>query len=114
MTPTQKKLALSIVNSAKILRYFGYLQDRWADEKKYEKIEDYAVALGKHMPSGVKVVRMTKRPFAAHVQFADKSMWELKLRNKGRGLWVLAIRGIPEKKSARVYRDPRHDIGACF
>lgn len=39
------------------------LRDRWQDEKEYEDISDYSVAMKKKFPQGFNLVKFTKAPF---------------------------------------------------
>lgn len=39
------------------------LYERWQDEKDYEDITDYAAPIVKLLPRGMKLVKMTNRPF---------------------------------------------------
>ena len=39
------------------------LYERWVDEAQYENIADYGVVIAKHLPAGVTLVGMHKRPF---------------------------------------------------
>ncbi len=39
------------------------LSDRWADEREYEDIADYAVPIKAALPAGFELLRMKKRPF---------------------------------------------------
>jgi hypothetical protein len=43
--------------------YFGYLYDRWQDEKEYEDFSDYQTAIKKNLPKGAEFISMTKKPF---------------------------------------------------
>ena len=49
--------------------YFGYLRERWKDEKEYEDFADYREAFTKNLPQGAKFVSMTQSPFAACFTF---------------------------------------------
>jgi hypothetical protein len=47
---------------------------RWADEKEYEDIKDYMVPLQKVASEfGVKITKMTKRPFGCHFEVDNKT-----------------------------------------
>ena len=48
---------------AKHGQYIVDLCERWQDEKQYEDIAEYKVAIAKRLPVGFKVTRMTKDPF---------------------------------------------------
>ena len=39
------------------------LCDRWASEREFENIEDYAVQIKTALPAGFELLAMTKRPF---------------------------------------------------
>ncbi len=39
------------------------LSDRWADEREFEDIADYAVPIKAAFPAGFELLRMKKRPF---------------------------------------------------
>lgn len=65
ITPTQREAVIKILNNQQIANMFGSLQNRWQDEQEYEDINDYAIPLKK---LGLDVVKMVKRPFAAHVR----------------------------------------------
>lgn len=51
---------------------FGYLWGRWQDESEHEDIADYQLRLEKYVTAaGLKIIKMTKRPFGFHAQFND-------------------------------------------
>jgi len=43
--------------------YFGYLYERWQDEKQYEDFAQYVAAMSNKLGGGVSGVVMTKRPW---------------------------------------------------
>lgn len=62
--PTSKAgLALIGKLHKKMENTIEYLYSRWLDEKEYEDINDYQKFLEKHLPIGITVVKMNKRPF---------------------------------------------------
>ena len=55
------------------------LYGRWQDEHDYEKIEDYALPLTPIANDhGVKIIKMTKRPFGCHFS-VDGKTFQLKV-----------------------------------
>lgn len=53
-----------------VMELLGQLAARWADEYKYEDIEEYRQVLAKRTPY-VKVTKMSKRPFGFIFQAED-------------------------------------------
>jgi len=85
---TQKELenAWKKINTKPIIDNLFYLADRWADEHKYEDINDYQKAVEKYISKDLpkaKVVKMLKRPFGFQIQI-DNGILEVKLYMSGK------------------------------
>lgn len=69
---TTKEKLIAIVNNDNIVNTFGYLYERWQDEKEYENINDYGIAIvsaiNKEMPPlKAACICATKRPFGVKI-----------------------------------------------
>lgn len=84
MSKSGIELAKALVNNDKVHEKLSYLKARWADEKTFEDINEYALALGSVMPKGVLVDKMNKSPFSATVKIEglDRS-FRLALKSYG-------------------------------
>lgn len=47
----------------KLANLLDQLYARWQDEREYEDIADYGLAIAKQLPSGFTLLKATKRPF---------------------------------------------------
>lgn len=68
---------------AAIEEAIGYGYGRWQDEKKYEKIEDYAVLYAKKAKAlGWTITRMTSNPYGFHATHEEAKL-ELQVTVRG-------------------------------
>lgn len=78
---TESKAALDFYNAAE--HTMGNLFSRWMDESQYEDINDYQKPLNPIAEKcGVKIVKMTKRPFGC-IFAVDGKEFQLKINSKG-------------------------------
>ena len=69
---TTKEKLMTIINNDNIVNTFGYLYERWQDEKEYEDINHYGITIvstiNKEMPSlKAACIRATKKPFGVKI-----------------------------------------------
>ena len=69
---TTKEKLIAIINNENVVNTFGYLYERWQDEKEYEDINDYGITIvntiNKEMPFlKAACIRTTKRPFGVKI-----------------------------------------------
>lgn len=75
------KIQIVVTKSIKAKKFFDaafdtlvYLYQRWQDERGYEAIEDYAKPLSRVAKKvGVKILRMTGRPFGCVCKVDDRT-----------------------------------------
>lgn len=73
-------------NYGKLLERTEYLKERWADESKYEDLQEYAVAIKPYIPN---VIKMTSRPFGYKVK-CDDGILHIRLKTEGNKMWLSA------------------------
>jgi hypothetical protein len=69
MTPSSQKTIKTIdamFDNVKFHTFVVNLANRWSDEKEYEDIQKYEDAIYDILPNGIKIIKMTKRPFGFH------------------------------------------------
>ena len=73
-----KKEIWEAINNGKTSDFLFSLYERWQDEKEYEDIADYLVAIQKSVPQAY---AMTKRPFGIKCKGSDGNLHAFIKRN---------------------------------
>lgn len=85
--------AVKIVNNPAILNHLSYLQNRWADEKRYEDWIDYETSMEEMFPIGdAKFIKATKRPFGFQIKIEGRDIqFRIKVKGKGSHCLIAAL-----------------------
>ena len=59
------------------------LSDRWADEREFEDIADYAEPIKAALPAGFELLRMKKRPFGFEFSIGTGAVYLVAATAKG-------------------------------
>ena len=67
----------------------GNLVGRWLDEKEHEDINEYGLAISKHLPKELTLTRMLKRPFGFTFKVAGEEgkVYQMTISAKGTYQW---------------------------
>lgn len=86
---TQARAILtSIYRNESLTGLISYLAGRWADEKEYEDLEDYANKIRSMLPAEASLTKMTSRPFGFFLTVGDLTA---KFSLTARGLYTLEL-----------------------
>lgn len=71
-------------NNGEIADFIFYLRERWQDEKDYEDISDYLIAIQKYIPCAYKIC---KRPFGVICKCDDGNI-QIYVKSTGKYLKI--------------------------
>ena len=92
---TQEKIN-AVINNENILCIFANLYCRWQDEKEYENINDYGIAIvsaiNKEMPAlKATCIQATKKPFGVKF-YVDGMLFHFYAKLKGRNNICICVK----------------------
>jgi hypothetical protein len=82
-TPESIKLLNTTIQS--IERSMSHFYIRWLDEREYEDIKDYQVAIQSQLPSNFNITKMNKKPFGFNFNIGTDAKYQVFINSKSYG-----------------------------